>query len=44
MPGLSASFGRGAETTFQRDLANSDCVQIIGSNMPKRIRSASAGR
>ncbi len=33
MPGLGASFGRGAATTFQRDLANSDCVLIMGSNM-----------
>ena len=33
MPGLGASFGRGAATTFQRDLGNSDCVLIMGSNM-----------
>ncbi len=33
MPGLGASFGRGAATTFQQDLANSDCVLIMGSNM-----------
>jgi formate dehydrogenase major subunit len=33
VPGLGASFGRGAATTFQRDLANSDCVLIMGSNM-----------
>ena len=33
MPGLGASFGRGAATTFQRDLANSDCILIMGSNM-----------
>ena len=33
MPGLGASFGRGAATSFQRDLANSDCVLIMGSNM-----------
>ena len=33
MPGLGVSFGRGAATTFQQDLANSDCVLIMGSNM-----------
>jgi formate dehydrogenase major subunit len=33
VPGLGASFGRGAATTFQRDLANSDCILIMGSNM-----------
>src|SRR5436305_8561913 len=33
MPGLGASFGRGAATTFQRNLANSDCILIMGSNM-----------
>ncbi len=33
MPGLGASFGRGAATTNQQDLANSDCVLIMGSNM-----------
>ncbi len=33
MPGLGISFGRGAATTFQQDLANSDCVMIMGSNM-----------
>ena len=33
MPGLGASYGRGAATTFQRDLSNSDCVVIMGSNM-----------
>lgn len=33
MPGLGASFGRGAATNFQQDLANSDCVLIMGSNM-----------
>jgi len=33
VPGLGASFGRGAATSFQRDLANSDCVLIMGSNM-----------
>ncbi|MDQ3815894.1 MAG: molybdopterin-dependent oxidoreductase, partial [Armatimonadota bacterium] len=33
MPGLGASFGRGAATTNQQDLANSDCILIMGSNM-----------
>ena len=33
MPGLGASFGRGAATTFQEDLQNSDCILIMGSNM-----------
>ncbi len=33
MPGLGASFGRGAATTTQQELANSDCVLIMGSNM-----------
>ena len=33
MPGLGASFGRGAATTFQADLAASDCILIMGSNM-----------
>ena len=33
MPGLGASFGRGAATTFQQDLANADCILIMGSNM-----------
>jgi formate dehydrogenase major subunit len=33
VPGLGASFGRGAATTFQADLATSDCVLIMGSNM-----------
>ena len=32
MPGLGASFGRGGATTFQQDLANSDCIVIMGSN------------
>jgi formate dehydrogenase major subunit len=30
---LSATFGRGAATTFQEDLQYSDCVLIMGSNM-----------
>jgi formate dehydrogenase major subunit len=33
VPSLGASFGRGAATTTQWDLANSDCVMIMGSNM-----------
>ena len=33
MPGLGASFGRGAATTYQQDLANADCVLFMGSNM-----------
>ena len=33
MPGLGASFGRGAATGTQQDLANSDCILFMGSNM-----------
>jgi formate dehydrogenase major subunit len=33
VPGLGASFGRGAATSHLADLANSDCVLIMGSNM-----------
>ncbi len=33
MPSLSTSYGRGAATNFQEDLAHSDCVLIMGSNM-----------
>jgi formate dehydrogenase major subunit len=33
VPGLGASFGRGAGTDYQQDLANSDCILIMGSNM-----------
>ena len=33
MPGLGASFGRGAATNTMQDLANSDCVLFMGSNM-----------
>ncbi|MGQ7793173.1 formate dehydrogenase [Faunimonas sp. B44] len=33
VPSLGASFGRGAATMPQWDLANSDCVLIMGSNM-----------
>ncbi|MEA2685051.1 MAG: formate dehydrogenase major subunit [Actinomycetota bacterium] len=30
---MGASFGRGGATTFQQDLANADCILIMGSNM-----------
>ncbi len=30
---MSATFGRGAATTYQEDLQNSDCILIMGSNM-----------
>ena len=30
---MGTSFGRGGATTFQQDLANSDCIVIMGSNM-----------
>jgi len=33
VPGLGASFGRGAATGYQQDLANSDAILIMGSNM-----------
>jgi formate dehydrogenase major subunit len=33
VPGLGASFGRGASTLAQWDLVNSDCILIMGSNM-----------
>ena len=33
MPSLGATFGRGAATTAQWDLANADFVMIMGSNM-----------
>ena len=33
MPGLGASFGRGAATSFQEDMQNADCILIMGSNM-----------
>ena len=33
MPGLGASFGRGAATNYQQDLAYSDCILFMGSNM-----------
>jgi formate dehydrogenase major subunit len=32
VPGLGASFGRGAATNYQQDLANSDCILIMGTN------------
>ena len=33
MPSLSATYGRGAATSFQEDLQNSDAILIMGSNM-----------
>ena len=33
MPGLGTSFGRGAATNYQQDLAHSDCILFMGSNM-----------
>ena len=33
MPSLGTTFGRGAATTTQWDLANADCIVIMGSNM-----------
>jgi formate dehydrogenase major subunit len=33
VPGLGTSFGRGGATTAQWDLANADCITIMGSNM-----------
>ena len=33
MPSLGASFGRGAATLPQWDLANADCILVMGSNM-----------
>ncbi|HET6466771.1 MAG TPA: molybdopterin-dependent oxidoreductase [Geminicoccaceae bacterium] len=33
MPSLGATFGRGAATMPQWDLANSDCIVVMGSNM-----------
>ncbi len=33
MPGLGATFGRGAATTYTQDLANADCILFMGSNM-----------
>ena len=33
MPGLGARLGRGGATTTLQDLANSDCIVIMGANM-----------
>ena len=33
MPGLGARLGRGGATTAENDLANADCIVIMGSNM-----------
>ena len=33
MPGLGTSLGRGAATNYMQDVANSDCVLFMGSNM-----------
>jgi formate dehydrogenase major subunit len=33
VPGLGATYGRGAATMAEWDLANSDCVVVMGSNM-----------
>ncbi len=33
MPSLGTTLGRGGATTFQQDLANSDCIVVMGSNM-----------
>lgn len=33
MPSLGATFGRGAATMPQWDLANADCILVMGSNM-----------
>jgi formate dehydrogenase major subunit len=33
VPGLGATFGRGAATMAQWDLATADCITIMGSNM-----------
>jgi formate dehydrogenase major subunit len=33
VPGLGTRLGRGGATTFEQDLANSDCVVVMGSNM-----------
>jgi formate dehydrogenase major subunit len=33
VPGLGTSLGRGAATSFQEDLQNSDCILFMGSNM-----------
>jgi formate dehydrogenase major subunit len=33
VPGLGATFGRGAATNYQQDFVNSDCILFMGSNM-----------
>jgi formate dehydrogenase major subunit len=33
VPGLGTALGRGAATSLQEDLQNSDCILIMGSNM-----------
>jgi formate dehydrogenase major subunit len=33
VPGLGATYGRGAATSTQEDLQNSDCILMMGSNM-----------
>ena len=33
MPGLGTTLGRGGATTAQQDLANADCVLVMGSSM-----------
>jgi formate dehydrogenase major subunit len=33
VPGLGARLGRGGATTFLQDMANSDCIVIMGANM-----------
>ncbi|MDX6427009.1 MAG: formate dehydrogenase major subunit [Gaiellaceae bacterium] len=33
MPGLGTSLGRGGATDYLQDLANADCIVIMGSNM-----------
>jgi formate dehydrogenase major subunit len=33
VPGLGASLGRGAATSFQEDMQNADCILFMGSNM-----------
>jgi formate dehydrogenase major subunit len=33
VPSLGATFGRGAATNYQQDMANSDCILFMGSNM-----------
>jgi anaerobic selenocysteine-containing dehydrogenase len=33
VPGLGARLGRGGATTAENDLANADCIIIMGSNM-----------